>query len=422
MQKATTLREIYNTFKPEEFLTKEKKEFYVDVFAEDMQYFSDKFDWSENDEETLFLAGQPGNGKSTALRLLPHKHPSIAEKYSIVYLDGREKFDPNKPVDAIDIVLMVGFLFANKTSALRDEYIKKLEEFKSEKLGEFQKIEEDSSIELKQEATSMDSGFKIDLHFLKIGTDFEDNFRLDSQTKNTTRKLLKLKKKDFLDATNEIIKKYTHTLNGKKLLLIIDDIEKLRDSDHVFTDDIGTLLQLQCAKIITMPIHLKRKHAYAGQPAIELSIKLKEKSKDRCINKNLDSLEKIIDNRIDLNSNLISKDAKRKIVLMSGGNIRQLIILTRESALKAKNSDSISLGDVESVIFNLRKQYSSATQRMETFLEEINKNHKPEDYGDENLKLLAIATREQMIFGYHNGDTWYDVNPIILDKEPCRPT
>ncbi len=421
MQKATTLREIYRIFKPEEFLTKKSEEFYVDVFAEDMQEISDKLEWSENDEETFFIAGQPGNGKSTALSLLPHKHPEVKDKYDLIYLYGKEKFE-NTKIDAIDIVLMVGFLFASKDTALMKTYTEKLEKLRAEKLGEYIKIEENLSSESNEELTTKESGFKIDLRFLKIGMDFEDEFKYNNEAKITTRRLLRSKEKDFLDATNEVIKKYKQTLKeNKKLLLIIDDIEKSRDSDKVFTDDIGILLQLQCAKIIILPIHLKRSETFAGHDAVELSIKLKEKKADNCINKNIELLLKIIENRIETSS-LISQEAREKIVLMSGGNIRQLTILVKNAALKAKGSESISLGDVEDAIYSLRKQYSPAAQSMDIFLNEIKKNHKPKNYDENSIKLLAIATRQQMVFAYHNSDTWYDVNPILTNKEPCRPT
>ena len=419
MQKATTLKEIYRVFDPKEPLTQKEKEFYVDIFAEDMKEISDKLEWSQNDEETLFIAGQPGNGKSTALSLLPFNHPSVKDKYDVIYLYGREKFE-NTKIDAIDIVLMVGFLFAGKNPALMKTYVDKLEKLRAEKLGEYQKIEESLSSKSKEELTAKESGFKIDLRFLKIGMDFEDEFKYNNEAKITTRKLLRSKEKDFLDATNEVIRKYKQTLkDDKKLLLVIDDIEKSRDSDKVFTDDIGILLQLQCAKIIILPIHLKRAETFAGHDAIELSIKLKEKIANKCINKNIELLLKIIENRIEDNS-LISQDAREKIVLMSGGNIRQLTILVKNAALKAKGSESISLGDVEDAIYGLRKQYSSAAQSMDIFLDEIKKHHKPKDYDENSIKLLAIATRQQMVFAYHNSDTWYDINPILTNKEPCK--
>ena len=422
LKKAQTLREIYNTFKPEEYLTPEKKDFYVNIFEDDLKTISDMLEWSENSQETIFVAGQPGNGKSTALHLLPQTHPVINELYEVLYLNGRDKFDPAVATDAVDVMLMVGFLFAKQDKTLRDKYIKSLEKLQDEKLGELEKVASHTATELNQEITGIDSGFKIDLKILKIGADFEDNFRFDEETKITTRKLLKSKKKDFIDATNKIISEYSAKLNGKKVLLVIDDIEKLNESDTIFTHDVGTLLQIECAKIITMPIHLKRTNAFAGHTAMEFSIKLKEKKDEKCISKNIELLREIIKKRIDSDeiASLIDNLAIDKIVVMSGGNIRQLTTIIREAALDAKDSSHISVKNVNSAIYDLKKQYSSATQIMKEFLDEIATNNLPKDFNDNSVKLLAKATKEQMIFAYHNSESWYDVNPIILDKEPCK--
>lgn len=48
----------------------------------------------------------------------------------------------------------------------------------------------------------------------------------------------------------------------------------------VFLRKINTLLQINCSKIITMPIHLKRMRTFAGYDAKEISFKLKTKNNE----------------------------------------------------------------------------------------------------------------------------------------------
>jgi energy-coupling factor transporter ATP-binding protein EcfA2 len=420
MKKAKTQVEVFNTFNPAKWLTKENKEFYVNLFDRDLKNISDNFMWTENDQETMFIAGQSGNGKTSALKLLPHLHSDLLDKYDITYLDGRDKFDPNAKVDAVDVLLMIGFLFANKHDNLKNKYIDYIKKLQSEKLEEYKKIEESISLETRGEITSTDTAFKINLGLLKVGASFEDEYKLDKQTREVTRVLLKSKKRDFIDITNKIIREYTQNIDGKIALLIIDDIEKLKNSDDIYRDDIGTILQLECSKIITMPIHLKRKHTFAGQDVKEFGIKLKEKRDQKCIDKNIELLKEVVTRRLDNPSKLLDLDkALNRLVLASGGNLRQLIGLVKKSALNAGRDGKILLSDVENSIYELKKQFSSASQAMEKFLKEIEKNHKPIDYSEDSLKNLAIATQEQMIFAYHNSESWYDVNPILLDRNPC---
>jgi hypothetical protein len=49
------------------------------------------------------------------------------------------------------------------------------------------------------------------------------------------------------------------------------------------------------------------------------------------------------------------------------------------------------------------------------FLDYIKENKLPQDYEEESIKKLKIATNESLIFAYYNGDIWYDLNPIILE-------
>jgi Cdc6-like AAA superfamily ATPase len=196
-------------------------------------------------------------------------------------------------------------------------------------------------------------------------------------------------------------------------LLIIDDIEKIKDSDHIFSDEISTILQIQCSKIITMPIHLKRSSTFAGYDAKEISFKLKTKE-DEPIEENISKLMNIISARLEDNS-IIQDDAKRLIAQKSGGNLRQLIKIVKESALKAhrNKSEIISLYDVENAIRDIKKDYSSASMEIKQFLDYIKVNKLPQDFEAESIKKLKIATNESLIFAYYNGDIWYDLNPII---------
>ena len=145
------------------------------------------------------------------------------------------------------------------------------------------------------------------------------------------------------------------------------------------------------------------------------SFKLKTKE-GKDIEDNIDLLKEIIDARLD-DTNIINDKAKREIVLKSGGNLRQLIKLVKESALVShKNkATSISEYDVEKALFTLKRDYSSATTEIKDFLNYIKEFKIPENYEKETLEKLKIATNESLIFAYFNGEIWYDLNPIIAD-------
>jgi hypothetical protein len=417
MKKASTIKEIFNIFDPQSYLKQDTKDYYIDIYKDFTDDLHDRLELSDS-EETIFVAGQSGNGKSSALQLFSTNYPDLNDYYDIKILNARNVFD-KKDIDVADILLMIAFTIIEEDENLKKEFLDILEDMRKKKLNELEEIEEKTNSNSTSEKGDLISGFKINLGLLKIGMDFKDTFKVDNQNKKVIRELIKLKKKDFIDKINEIIRKYKRDIlkQEKRLLLIIDDIEKIKDSDHIFTDEISTILQIECSKIITMPIHLKRSSTFAGYDAKEISFKLKTRNNE-FIPENIEKLVNIITARLE-NSDLIDKDAKELIAKKSGGNIRQLIKIVKESALKAhrNKSETIILADVKDALHDIKRDYSSASVEIKDFLDFIKENKNPKDYSDDSIKKLKIATNESLIFAYYNGEIWYDLNPIILDEE-----
>ncbi|MFA9372798.1 MAG: hypothetical protein ACERKK_01455 [Poseidonibacter sp.] len=416
MKKASSIKEIFNIFDPQSYLQQDTKDYYIDVYKDFTDDLNDRLELSDS-EETIFVAGQSGNGKSSALQLFSTNYPDLNNYYDIKVLNARNLFD-KKDIDVADVLLMIAFIIVEEHDELKKEFLSILEDMRKKKLEELEEIKEDSSLNTKSEQGNIISGFKINLGLLKIGMDFKDTFKMDNQNKKVIRELVKLKKKDFIDKINEIIRKYKRDIlkENKRLLLIVDDIEKIKDSDHIFTDEISTILQIECSKIITMPIHLKRSSTFAGYDAKEISFKLKTKNNE-FIDENIQKLTDIITARLE-NTNLIDKKAKELIAIKSGGNLRQLIKIVKESALKAhrNKSENITEYEVKDALHDIRRDYSSASVEIKEFLDFIKANKNPQDYSEESMKKLKIATNESLIFAYYNGDIWYDLNPIISDE------
>lgn len=417
MKKASTIRDIFNIFDPQTYLQKDTQDYYIDIYKTFTDDLNDRLELSDS-EETIFIAGQSGNGKSSALQLFSTNYPDLNNYYDVKVLNARNIFD-KKDIDVADVLLMIAFTIVEENQSLKEEFINSLEEMRKKKLQELEEIAETTASDSKSEKGDLISGFKLNLGFLKIGMDFQDTFKIDNQNKKIIRELVKLKKKDFIDKVNEIINKYKREIlkEKKRLLLIIDDIEKIKDSDHIFTEEINTILQVECSKIITMPIHLKRSNTFAGYDAKEISFKLKT-SENEFIKDNIKKLEDIITVRLE-NKNLIEDNAKKLIALKSGGNLRQLIKIVKEAALKAhrNKSEIITLFDVENALDELKRDYSSASMEIKEFLDYIKTNKLPQDYTANSIDKLRLATSESLIFAYYNGEIWYDLNPIIVNEE-----
>ena len=277
MKKASTIKEIFNIFDPQKYLEYDTKDYYEPIYKDFTDDLNDRLELS-NSQETIFIAGQSGNGKSSALQLFSTNYPDLNNYYDIKVLNARDVFD-RKDVDVADVLLMIAFTIVQEHDELKEEFLDILESMRKKKLEELEEIVEVISDEIVSEKTNTLHSFKVNLGLAKFTLDFGDTFKMDNQNKKVIRELVKLKKKDFITKINEVIEKYKRIVlkSQKRLLLIIDDIEKIKDSDHIFSDEISTILQIQCSKIITMPIHLKRSSTFAGYDAKEISFKLKTK-------------------------------------------------------------------------------------------------------------------------------------------------
>ena len=106
LKKARTIEEAYQVFETQKPLNQDNKEFYVDIYHQDLLNLRKDLVLNLIPDKSFFVTGQSGNGKSTALNFLPDT--AIRKKYDVKYLNGRDVFKLDD-IDIIDIILMVGY-------------------------------------------------------------------------------------------------------------------------------------------------------------------------------------------------------------------------------------------------------------------------------------------------------------------------
>ena len=159
-----------------------------------------------------------------------------------------------------------------------------------------------------------------------------------------------------------------------------------------------------------MPLYLKEQIDIYEKP-IDFTMQIKDAKI-----KNLDSFQKIIDKRLG-NHDLITSEARKLAVEMSGGNIRQLLEIIQRASTEAIDifeSDTIDVKEVESAIELLRGHYATRTQIYSEFLKKIVETHTITDMDD--YSILAQTIKDGLVFAYFNGSVYYDVNPVIKEN------
>jgi hypothetical protein len=419
MQKAKSLDDIYNNFEGNRPLSENEYAFFINIYNDKLKRFIGNIKRNKNKQNIFFIAGQRGNGKSTILNNLKHENKEFEESYEIRHIQAMEVFKYDD-IDIVDILLGIGFnlidnndLEASKKEELKKEFntsLKEVEEINSGELTKTKTEATNGSSEVSANATlTAKVGF---LSLFSAKSSLSSTYKADENIRKEAKRIYKFKNKDLLTMINSLIQKYRQLKNSsKEILLILDGLEKLNNIDDVFTKDIDILRDLECFKIITMPVYLKGVVDIYNVKAIDFTM---EMDKDGSI-KNLELLKDVITSRID-NLDLITDEAMELAIKMSGGNLRQLLEIIQKASTEAIDvyeSDVIGTEEVQSAIKLIQGDLDYKVQVYAKFLKEISTAH---IVNKENKDDLIDTLRSGLVFAYLNGKAYYDINPIIKDN------
>jgi Cdc6-like AAA superfamily ATPase len=431
MKRATTINELADNLDPSMPLGKEDENVYVPIYDEILSKLRDRIIHDKLESRTLFVAGQSGTGKTTALNFLEDEE--ISKSFTVKVINFRDLVDLSD-VDIIDLLLMIGFELV-KGNSLENRYYEKLEEIRKVHKGVL-KSEETTTGDKKGTAGAEASvgakgGF---LDILKLKAKFFASYRLEQSYRKEARLAFELNKPELLRTINELIEDYNgEAAGGKKLLLIIDDLDKLKDAQQirsVFIDNRFYLLELKAKKVIAIPVHLTTENEIISLdvdiPSFSLRLKTNPKEEldpeeeRKIISKNEGLLKEIVRKRIAENTDLIDDDAIAEAAGCSGGILRQYIQLLNMATVEVRRlkGKKVTKNDIDNACQTMRKTFERpiiVSAKKIRYLKNIMDKHIPEaDDPDESISALI----GNQIIAYSNGATWYDVNPLI--KETVR--
>lgn len=424
MKPADNIGELYNNLNP--FLVPEMGKddnIYVPIFEDHLNRLRTQVLAGNFEKESYYICGQSGSGKSTALNFI--KNEKLEEKYSVIYLKGRELFDQSD-IDIIDILLMLAIeiseilkdkkIFNAKLKKIYDKHVKKVET-------------ENTNISTQgygAEISAIASAGAKFMSLFKIGAEFKANYQRDKETRTVTREFFNFNKSDLLNILNEIIDKYYEKFGSdKKILVIIDDLEKVRDIKQInaiFIDNRYYLSEINCKKIISVSVHLATQPLFAEVNKYFFVTKiypnpLSVKHEDGIMEATRNLFKKAIFSRINKGVQLISDDAIELAIEKSGGIIRQYFQILYRAALQVMTLEgkSISVNDVETACSEQKNSIllQIIGKNLFNLLDNIKKTHLTNDIQDQDLFIMSLLST-QVVF-YQNSQIWYDINPLIKD-------
>ncbi|MEM6251793.1 MAG: P-loop NTPase fold protein [Cyanobacteria bacterium P01_D01_bin.156] len=273
---------------------------------------------------------------------------------------------------------------------------------------------------------SMGFGTKA-LQIIDLSLKQEKSFR-DDLEKTFSKKISDLVQKcDRVAAAIQTVKK-------QPVLVIIDDLDKLDLplAEAIFRNNIKSLFSPGFRIVFTVPIAAIRETKVLSalhsegivRPRLFPVAKFFSKENRHVQGaepdaKYVDTFVELIHKRIP--EGLIEPETARRIVLMSGGVVREIVRLARECCLECMVQIDIESDDVVTInqetlkiaLRNLRNDFarqigSDLYKLMATVYETA---ETPDARSEEFTRLLHGL----MVLEYENDSIWYDIHPIVIE-------
>ncbi len=421
MEKCKNLEDITGAFDGQRPLTQNDKDFYVKIYDDKLCELRIEIYNNKIPSKTFYICGQLGNGKSTAMAFIPDT--KLCTKFDFLSI-GCSELIQDDDTDIVDLLLFIGLKVAEKGKFL-DEYYDELNKLKELNLGKLEHVTESSTNSEAKIGVEARSGFKASYFGAFFNASLFAGYKINKNDREAVRKILYIDKTELKKLINDIIHRYeeTSSKSEKQLFLILDDLEKIKnaiDIENIFFRNVNLLESLECPKIITIPIFAIRDYSTSSKPdLLNLTTRvttnpLIDAHQDDELIENIKKLREIVLNRVE--SGLIDDDAIELAVMQSGGNIRQLLNIVYRAAINAMRYEATKVikSNVEAGVQNLKNNLAMSAANRIKILRQIHNKHKQFDEpSTDDQASLNNCVKENLVFSYHNGEPWYEVNPLI---------
>lgn len=361
------------------------------------------------------LSGFRGTGKSTELRRLRNR--LVDKGYHVVLIDIEEHLSTSERVDVTDFLLMLGGAFGDALASA-DLIGKNLA--REGYWGRFAAFLKKTNISI-PDATAV--GIKVSLKS-------DPSFRrlLQERMAGHVGALVRDVRTFFEDCIREVREKYGPQA---EVVVIVDSVDHIRGTygnANEVQESLETLFARNADKlriplvhlIYTVPPYLKIRSQNIGigydGGAVQIfpAVKIRHEVSGDVSDGGVGALLRVLEARGDVQKLFGSGDLIRKVVLASGGHLRDLLRIVREVILRARKLP-VDDATVESALNQIRTELLPIADNDALWLARVAQKHKASLVDQEHLPTLAKFLDTHVVLCYRDGPEWFDVNPLIKD-------
>ena len=403
---------LFPLFKPEEI-----RDFRVPYGQEALGRLRREVSYS-NENDKLIFTGHRGCGKSTLLGQFAQQMREQQNLFVVGFsiADMVEMSDVNH----VNILYSVALRLMQKANE-SNVAIKK--ETQETLLGWFTQIKSKTYSSLIQEQVS-------------AGLNLFDFFTAKLQTEKAFREE---SKETFQNSVSDLasqidrIAAAVQIVTQKEVLVVIDDLDKLDLAvvRSIFQENINSLYLPNIRIVFTIPIAviretrlmdtIKTRSKVIQLPVTKFFERAEAHRTDAMpIEENVAMLETVLKRRIP--AELITPEAMKQLVLLSGGVLREMVRLGQECCRECmlvldmepeRTTVTIDEKILQQAARNLRIEFSRPLgSKLLTVLQQTYENFEPEDANSQDFLELLHGL---YVLEYENGELWYDLHPLIQD-------
>ena len=365
-------------------------------------------------QSVQLLSGFRGTGKSTELKRLEAR--LVEHGYKVVFLDMDEYLNTSTPVDVSDFLMALAGAFGEALVA---------REHLGRNMAAEDYWERAVSFLTKTNITLPDlSAFGI-----KANLKSDPTFRkeLQGHLAGHLGALVADVRKFFEECVKNL--KARHG-DDTEVVVIVDSVEHVRGSyinardvqasvETLFAGHADKLKIPNVHLVYTVPPYLKVRSMNLGMlygiGAVQVfpAIKVRD-SRGTVHSPGLGALKKVVEKRGDWRRLVADEAQLEKVIMDSGGNIRDLLRLLSEIIRRARRLP-VPAAVVDAAIDQMRTEFLPLADADALWLARIAASHEASLGSVENLADLTRFFDTHVVLCYRDGPEWYDVHPLIKD-------
>jgi hypothetical protein len=380
---------------------------------------------AETESLSLF-SGFSGSGKTTELFRLRHRLQQAG--YVVLYADARKYLDEGHPLQLSELLFVIAGAFSD---ALAEHNI----ELRTESYWtRFYNWLTTTDVNLKELGFQAEAGAGA----AKAGA----SMRLELTTASTLRQrlsdALSNRVGELRDEVMAFIEDGCKALReargpDTKVVFLFDQMEQLagslfneaemvRSFARLFTRDLGLLSLPYVHAVYTVPPGIKF-HQPGCNMVLLPCVRVCNKGPERAVHESgMASFETLVQRRFTAAGLLrfFGPDPMvraRRLIGLSGGHFRDLLLLLRETVVRA---GELPVADtaIEGAIIRVRSNYMPIPKDVAQRLDRISREHTAllDNGSPEETIMLTQLLNAHILLYLRNGAEWYDVHPLVREE------